>query len=89
MRIRYRSSASASLLVACGWNASEQVVGRHPHAVVGDPDQVLAPPLDRQVDPRGPGVDRVLEQLLDDARRPLDDLARRDLVDDRRRQLAG
>ncbi len=30
----------------------EQVVGRHPRAVVGDADQVLAAPLDRQVDPR-------------------------------------
>ena len=35
-----------------------QVVGRHPRAVVGDPDQVLAPALDRHVDPRRPGVDR-------------------------------
>ena len=66
----------------------QQVLGRHAEAVVGDPDQVLAAPFDRQVDPRGPGVDRVFQQLLDDARRPLDDFARRDLVDDGRRQLA-
>ena len=56
-----------------------------PDAVVRDPDQVLAAPLDRQVDAGGPGVDRVLEQLLDDARRPLDHLARGDLIHDRRR----
>ena len=29
-----------------------QVVGRHPLAVVGHPDQVLPAPLDRHVDPR-------------------------------------
>ena len=36
----------------------------------------------------GAGVDRVLDQLLDDARRALDHLARGDAVDEVRRQLA-
>ena len=70
--------------MACGWNAGNRSSGDHPDAVIGHPDQVLAAPLDRQVDPRRLGVDRVLEQLLDHARRPLDDLTRRDLIDDRR-----
>ena len=86
--IRNRSSASASLLVACGLEGQREVVGRHPLAVVGDADEVLPAPLDRHVDPRRPGVDGVLQQFLDHARRPLDHLARGDLVDDRRRQLA-
>ena len=65
-----------------------EVLGGHPLAVVGHPDQVLPAPLDRHVDPGRPGVDGVLQQLLDHARRPLDHLARRDLVDHRRGQLA-
>ena len=66
-----------------------QIIGGHPQPVVGDPDQVFAPALDRQVDPRGPGVDRVFEQLLDHARRPLDNLAGGDLIDDRLQATGG
>ena len=61
-----------------------QVLGQHADAVIGHPDQVLAAPFDREVNARGLGVDRVLEQLLHDARRPLDDFPRRDLVHNRR-----
>ena len=43
----------------------------------------------RDVDPRRPGVDRVLHQLLDDAGRPLDHLAGGDLVDDALARVGG
>ena len=47
-----------------------------------DPHQVQSAALGRNVDPRRPGVDGVFHQLLDHARRPFDDLAGRDLVDE-------
>ena len=62
-------------------HGQRQLVGRDPAAVVGHADQLDAAGLDRHVDPRGPGVDGVLQQLLDHARRPLDHLAGGDLVD--------
>jgi hypothetical protein len=57
-----------------------RVVRRDARAVVGDAD--LADAAVRQADADGAGarVDRVLHQLLDDAQRPLDDLARGDLI---------
>ena len=70
-----------------GLKRQGQVVGGHPHAVVGDPDQIFAPALDAHVNPRRTRVDGVFEQLLDHARRPLHHLARGDLVHDRLRQL--
>ena len=51
-------------------------------AVVDDPDPLAAALLDLDVDPSGQCVDAVLQQFLDHARRPLDHLARGDLVDD-------
>src|SRR6185369_5760372 len=57
----------------------------HPLAVVFDPNRLLAAELDRDADAPGPGVDRVLDQFLDDRCRPLDDFAGRDLV----RKVAG
>ena len=42
----------------------------------------LAAALQLDSDVAGAGVERVLDQLLDDGRRALDDLARRDLVGD-------
>ncbi len=52
----------------------------HPRAVVADADQRDAAPFDLDLDARRAGVDGVLDELLDDARRSLDDLARGDLV---------
>ena len=40
--------------------------------------------ISRHVDARGPRVEAVLHELLDDARRPLDHLAGGDLVDEQR-----
>ena len=50
----------------------------HPIAVVLDPQRLLAAELDRHRDPPGARIERVLDELLDDRRRPLDDLARGD-----------
>ena len=58
-----------------------RVVGVHPAAVVRDREPPDPAPLDLHVDARRPGVEGVLDELLDDRRRPLDDLARGDLVD--------
>ena len=45
-----------------------------------DADLLLAAQLDVNDEAAGAGVDRVLDQLLDDGRRALDDFTRRDLV---------
>jgi hypothetical protein len=50
-------------------------------AVVDHPDPAAAPAVDLDRDRAGPGVDRVVDQLLDHRGRPLDHLAGRDLVD--------
>ncbi len=57
-----------------------RVFAVHAGAVVGDADQLDAAGLDVDADAAGAGVERVLEQLLDDAGGALDDLARGDLV---------
>jgi hypothetical protein len=51
-------------------------------AVVADPDQAHAAFLEVDVDAARAGIERVLDQLLDHGRRPLDDIAGRDLVDE-------
>ena len=57
-----------------------RILGIHAVAVVFDADQLLAAELDRDRDAPRPGVDRVLDQLLDDGRGPLDDFAGGDLI---------
>ena len=64
-----------------------EVAALHAAAVVADPDQAQAAASDGNVDARRAGVDGVLDQLLDDACRTLDDLTRGDAVDEVRRQL--
>jgi len=49
-------------------------------AVVGDADQLDPALFNNDVDPRRPRVDAVLDQLFHHRRRPLDHLARGDLV---------
>ena len=57
-----------------------RVVGLHALAVVFDADLLLAAELDVDRQPAGAGVDRVLDELLDDGGRPLDDLAGGNLI---------
>ena len=60
----------------------------HPAAVVGDLDELAAAEREVDLDPARAGIDRILDQLLDDRCRALDDLARRDLVDQIRGKYA-
>ena len=65
-----------------------EVGGAHAAAVVGDADQrEPAAAVTTSISPRA-GVDRVLDQLLDHARRPLDHLAGGDAVDGLGAELA-
>ena len=57
-----------------------RILRLHPFAVVFDAHLLLAAELDVDREPPRAGVDRVLDQLLDDGRGPLDDLAGGDLV---------
>ena len=76
------------MLVACRDNASGKLVARDAAAVVRDADQARAAAFDVDRDRARAGVERVLDELLDDGRRPLDDLAGRDLIDELGRQDA-
>ena len=64
----------------------DQFFRGHAGAIVGDRDQCLAAFFQGDVDARGAGVDRVLDQLLDRRSRPLDDFAGSNAVDEDRRQ---
>ncbi len=55
-------------------------------AVVTHPDALPAALLDIDLDAAGTGIQAVLQQFLDHGRRPLDDLAGGDLVDQLRGQ---
>ena len=54
----------------------------HAAAIVGDADPPPAAAIGENVDPAGAGVDGVLDQFLDHARRTFDHLAGGDAVDD-------
>lgn len=58
-----------------------QFIRRYTAAVVADADQADAALLQVDVDARGPGVERVLDQLLDHRGRAFDHFAGGDLVD--------
>src|SRR2546423_1583399 len=58
------------------------VFARHPFAIVGDGDSAATPLIDLDDDPPRAGIERVLDELLDDGRGPLDHLAGRDLAGD-------
>ncbi len=79
--MRSRSSSDAILLVACRDSASDSSSRRNAAAVVAHPDALPAAILDIDLDAARTGIDAVLQQLLDDGGRPLDDLAGGDLVD--------
>jgi hypothetical protein len=65
-----------------------QLVGPDAAAIIADANQFAPPLLHRHVDVGRAGIDRVFQQFLDDTGRPLNHFARRDLVDDARRQRA-
>src|SRR5262249_4794394 len=56
------------------------VFARHAFAVVGDANFGEAALLDLDADFRGAGVERVFDELFDDARGSFDDLAGGDLI---------
>ena len=58
----------------------QRVAVLHPAAVVADAHQRNAPLLDAHRDAAGASVERILDQLLDHRRRPLDYLAGGDAV---------
>ena len=62
-------------------HGERQIGGAHAAAVVGDADEREAAGRRHHLDVAGAGVERVLDQLLDHARRPLDHLAGGDAVD--------
>ena len=65
-----------------------QLVARDAGAVVRHADQAGAAAFDVDGDRARAGVERVLDELFDDGRGALDDLAGRDLVDELRGQDA-
>ena len=65
-----------------------QIRRRHADAVIGDPDQAAAAAIHHHLDAACAGIERVLDQLLDDGGRPLDHLAGGDAVDHDGRQQA-
>jgi hypothetical protein len=65
-----------------------QVLALDAGAVVGHADPLDATAGNVDVDLRRAGIERVLEQFLERRRRPLDDLARGDLVDQQVGELA-
>ncbi len=58
-----------------------EVVARHALAVVADADEPPAAAVGHDLDAVRAGIERILDQLLHDARRTLDHLAGGDAVD--------
>ena len=56
------------------------VLGLHPFPIVLDAEQLLSAQLDRHRDARRVGIERVLDQFLDDRGGAFDDFAGGDLV---------
>ncbi len=59
-----------------------EIFRAHAGAIVGDADQAPAARLDDDLDAACAGIERILDQFLHGGRRTLDDLARRDAVDE-------
>jgi len=59
-----------------------ELVRSDAHPIIADSNRCAARPAYVDVDAPGAGIERVLHQLLDDRRRPLDHLACRDGVGD-------
>ena len=78
----WSKSSSSSLDVAWRSTASARSFWRHAAAVIGDADPPPPAAIGEDVDPARAGIDRVLDEFLDHARRALDHLAGGDAVDD-------
>jgi len=76
----WERSLSGNFDVAWRSTASRDLPG-HAAAIVDDANEAPAAQFDRDVDATGARVERILDELLDDGGRPLDDLARRDAID--------
>ena len=63
-----------------------EILGVDPRPIVDHAHEPHAPLLERDGNPRRPGIERVLKELLDDARRAFDHLAGGDPIHDRHRQ---
>jgi hypothetical protein len=70
------------------FNRQIELVLIHAFAIIADADQGPAAIAKGDVDPARPGIDGILGQFLDDARRALDHLARGDAVGDAFRKSA-
>ena len=70
------------------FDREREVFRGHAAAVVGDADPAPAAAVGEDVDPARAGIDGVLDEFLDHARRTLDHLAGGDAVDDLLWQLA-
>ena len=64
------------------FETEQRVIAAHPHAVIRHANQTATTRLNFDDDPGRVGVEGILDQLLHHARRPLNDLARRDLIGD-------
>jgi len=87
-RIDRQQVITSKLAGGVAVDAERQIGARHALAVVGDADQPAATAIGQHVDAMRAGVERVLDQFLDHARRPLDHLAGGDTVDHGLGQLA-
>ena len=65
----------------------QQITGVDPPAIIDDPNQLAAAVFNIHMDVLCPSIDRVLNQLFDNSRWPLDHLAGRDAVDQRGGEL--
>src|SRR3546814_3078940 len=61
-----------------------QFLGREPGTIITNADQAYPALLQIDIQPRGAGIEGILDQFLDHRGRTFDDLTRRDLVDQHR-----
>src|SRR5262245_27704595 len=71
---------AANLARRMALNGKPRVLRLHSFAIILDTNQLLAAIFDRDGDAMRPSIERVLDQLLDDRCRALDDFAGGDLI---------
>ena len=81
-----RTDAQQVLIVKLGGGVTldrqSEVGAGHAAAIIGDGDLSPAAAVGEDIDPARAGIDGILDQFLDHARRTLHHLARGDAVDD-------